>query len=93
MDFDVKPKKERYEVGLSDEEAILIREIAAAENRAFAEVLGEIIRLGLPIKLDSLAKAAAWRKTQKRDRLYQRLTQLSESEIDQVLKSVEPDGE
>lgn len=88
---EVKPKKERYEVGLSDEEAGLIREIATSENRAFAEVLGEIVRLGLPIKLDSLAKAAAWRKTQKRDRLYQRLTQLSESEIDRILETVDSD--
>ena len=85
----IKPRKERFEVGLTEDEARLVKEIADSEGKAFAELLGELVRLGLPVKLEALNKAAVWRKIGKRDKLYQRLTALSEDEIDQLLNSEE----
>ena len=92
-DDTMKPKKERFEIGLTDTEAEVIRDIATAENKAFAETLAEITRLGLPIKVSALTTTEVWKKMARRDSVYKKLVACSPDEIDRLFNLLEKGAE
>lgn len=85
--------KNQYEVGLTPYEHQIVSQMASTEDKPFAAMLGEIVRLGIPCKAEAMGKVEVWQKVTNRSKLYQRLASLSPKDVDKLMRLLENNDE
>ncbi len=86
-----KPSKSEYSVRLSDGDEKLARKIAAERNIAFAEILSDAIKTGLPVLVEQQNRANIYRRTSAKAEIIDLLDSIPQSKLEEainLLKSI-----
>lgn len=86
-----KPRREEHTVRLSSYESDNARRLAAKQERAFADVLSEAVRIGLDVLIERDTRVNVWTKTNLKAELASLLAQLPEDALAQAIHTLKQD--
>lgn len=86
-----KPRREEHTVRLTSYESDNARRLAAKQERAFADLLSEAVRIGLDVLIERDTRVNVWTKTNLKAELAALLSQLPEDKVEQAINSLKED--
>ena len=84
-DMAPKPSKNEHTVRLSDGDEKMARKIAADRGLAFAEILSDAIKIGLPTLVEHQNKASIYKRTSAKAEIIDLVDGIPQAKLDEAI--------